>query len=157
VFPGDLLKTAIYLANSTTGKPRQADLRRAVSTTYYAMFHTLAKSCADLIIGSASAQRSNAAWTQVYRALDHGLAKQACSNNKTIANFPQKIQDFANQFVQMQIKRHKADYDPDDRPFKSAVMNDISIVETIIKEFQKVPIKDRRAFATWVIFKRPRS
>ncbi len=35
----------------TAGQPSQEALRRAVSTTYYAMFHALTTSNADLIVG----------------------------------------------------------------------------------------------------------
>ena len=36
---------------SASGRPRQAMLRRAVSTTYYATFHALCQSNADASIG----------------------------------------------------------------------------------------------------------
>lgn len=73
----DLLETARKLANANQRRPKQADLRRAVSTAYYAVFHALAHECADRFIGTGD-QRSEAAWTQVYRALEHGFAaKQA--------------------------------------------------------------------------------
>jgi hypothetical protein len=117
------------------------------------MFHCLAKCCADLLVGSASAKRSDAAWAQVYRALAHGTAKDACLQQKTIVKFPKHIQDFADRFVTMQIKRHAADYDPQGRYFKSSVLNDIAAAEAAMRNFSKAPEKDRRAFATWVLFK----
>jgi uncharacterized protein (UPF0332 family) len=151
--PRDFIKTAEDLLDSTTGKPRQSNLRRATSTAYYALFHTLAKSCADLMVGGDGAVRSEAAWGQVYRALEHAFAKNACKNSTLISQFPKEIQDFANMFVQMQEKRHRADYDPNEKFLKSAVANDISGVEVAIDDFYKAPISDRRAFATLVLFK----
>jgi hypothetical protein len=53
----------------------------------------------------------------------------------------------------MQKKRHDADYNPNARIFKSAVLDDISIVETTINAFNGAPPKDRRAFAAWVLLK----
>jgi uncharacterized protein (UPF0332 family) len=153
VLPRDLLLTAADLVNSSKGKPRQAHLRRAVSTAYYAMFHTLAQCCADLLIGGPGSKRSKPAWSQVYRALEHGFAKSACSNKMILAKFPQEIQDFANMFVQMQIKRHDADYNPTIKVFKSAILTDISIVNAAIKDFDTAPLEDRRAFAALVMFK----
>jgi uncharacterized protein (UPF0332 family) len=132
----------------------QAYLRRAMSTAYYALFHTLAQCCADLLIGSAGANRSKPAWNQVYRALDHGFAKQACQNKQMIAKFPKEIQDFANMFVMMQIERHDADYDPDQRLFKSAVLNNIAACEAVMTDFTNAPVKDRRAFAALVLLKK---
>ena len=153
VFPRDLLAAAKDLANSSKGKPRQAQLTRAVSTAYYAMFHTLARCCADLLIGGPRSSRSIPAWTQVYRAVDHNSAKTACTNKSVIQKFPQEIQNFANLFVEMQKKRHDADYNPNARVFKSAVLDDISIVEITINAFNGAPPKDRRAFAAWVLLK----
>ena len=153
VRPRDLLDAAKHLADYDQGKPKQAYLRRAVSTTYYAMFHALARCCADLIIGGSRAERSKAAWTQVYRALEHGAAKNACLNKSIVAKFPQRVQDFANSLVTMQNKRHEADYHPNATVFKSAVLADIAAVELVIEQFEACPIKDRRAFAALVLFK----
>jgi len=85
------------------------------------------------------------------------MAKNACNNKDLLARFPQDIQDFANHFVQMQIKRHNADYDPDEKFYKSAVTLDLFITDLIIHAFNRVPIKDRRAFAAFVLLKQPRS
>lgn len=51
--PLDFLETARDLATSSARRPRQTNLRRAVSTTYYALFHCLAKCCADMVVGGA--------------------------------------------------------------------------------------------------------
>lgn len=150
--PRDLLKTSRELLEVAHGKPRQANLLRATSTAYYAMFHTLARTCADLLIGGAGSERSKSAWHQVYRALEHGHARNCCKNGK-LCLFPKEIQDFANIFVSMQAKRHKADYDPHEKVFKSAVQTDLDLVDTVIDGFQSVPLKDRRAFAAFVLFK----
>lgn len=153
MLPDDLLKTAERLVDSGPGKPKQSDLRRAVSTTYFAMFHTLAKCCADVVVGSSGSQRSPEAWQQVYRALEHGFAKNSCSNKMMMSKFPREIQDFAHAFVEMQIKRHQADYDPNEKFFKSAVLVDIGLIELIIQSFKRAALKDKRAFAVLVLLK----
>jgi hypothetical protein len=38
--------------------------------------------------------------------------------------------------------------------YKSAALANIAIVETVIKEFSNVPIKHRRAFIAWMMFKK---
>jgi hypothetical protein len=53
----------------------------------------------------------------------------------------------------MQLKRHDADYNPDGTVFKSAVVTDVSTVEAAIDGFNKAPLKDRRAFAAFVLVK----
>jgi hypothetical protein len=152
--PRDLIATARDLiVVSGRHKPRQSNLHRATSTAYYAMFHTLARSAADLMIGGTRARRSDGAWKQAYRALDHGTVKNACGRSDTLIKFPQAIQDFADTFVTLQEKRHTADYDPDARALKSEVTLDIALAAKAIADFDAVPAKDRRAFAAFVIFK----
>jgi hypothetical protein len=152
VKPLDLLATADVLLKAGNGKPTQSNLRRALSTAYYALFHCLARDCADTLLGGVGANRSQPAWRQTYRALDHGTAKAAC-RRQIMTEFPQSIVDFANLFHAMQIKRHEADYDPDTRLYKSDVVNDVALVRQAIIKFKIQPIKDRRAFCVHVLFK----
>lgn len=126
--------------------------RRAVSACYYALFHCLARECADLLIGGAGSGRSEEAWRQTYRALEHGYAKNQCSAAQG-KGFPSSIENFAIIFRTMQIKRHDADYDPRARFVKSGVHGDIIIVESAITSFLSSPKRDRRAFCAWVILK----
>ena len=68
--------------------------------------------------------------------------------------FPEEIEDFGNLFVTMQAKRHQADYDPSERFYKSSTKQDIDQVEDVIERFVACPVKDRRAFAAFVLFKK---
>ena len=47
--------------------------------------------------------------------------------------FPPEIRRFANQFIDMQNKRHRADYDPNETLFKSGVVLDIEASENAIR------------------------
>jgi len=95
------------------------------------------------------------AWRQVYRSLEHGFAKKACSDKRVLRKFPQNVQNFANSFATMQEKRHSADYDPAaPTVLKSDVVQDIQMAERVLTDFRDVPIKDRRAFAAHVLLKR---
>ena len=141
------------MLNTGLGRPRQSNLRRAISTVYYAMFHCLAKCCADTIVGGRGATRSAKAWTQAYRALDHGKAKNRCANQKTLKAFPKPIADFAYQFVALQRKRHKADYAPAERytTTKTEVIRDLDNARGLIQGFEGVDRKHRRAFAVYLL------
>lgn len=151
----ELLATARASLGSKA-KPSQACLRRATSTAYYALFHCLARAGADLLIGSPGANRSRHAWTQTYRALEHGHAKGQCENRSVVGKFPKAIEDFANAFVTLQKKRHSADYNPDARFLKSSVLSDIQLAEDAIMAFKNEKISDRRAFCAWVLFRVPK-
>ena len=54
----------------------------------------------------------------------------------------------------MQEKRHRADYDPDQKFFKSEVLQDVGLCEDVIDRFMKAPKKDRQAFAAYCLFKK---
>ena len=51
----------------------------------------------------------------------------------------------------MQAKRERADYDPEGTFDKSVVLQDVDLAEMAISQFAKVPLKDRRAFAVYVL------
>jgi hypothetical protein len=59
-------------------------------------------------------------------------------------------------FVQMQEKRHRADYDPNERLYKSAVSEDIKAARAAIDAFHTVEMRHRRAFAAYAMLKKPR-
>ena len=148
--PRDLIATARGLTAISRRRPSQANLRRAVSTAYYAMFHCLAGAAADLLIG----RRRSPAWHQVYRALEHGSAKNACRNKQAMQGFPPEIQDFAEAFTALQKARHQADYALDVRYDKSDVLVAIDRAENAIVQFEQADIQHRRGFAAHVLFRR---
>jgi len=116
------------------------------------MFHALCRNCADCLIGSNGADRSNPAWVQTYRAVEHGYAKSKCKDG-ILSKFPKDIEDFASVFVEAQEARHTADYDPEAKFTRSEALTLIAKAEEAIKSFSKVGIKDRRAFSALVVLK----
>lgn len=151
--PSDLLDTAYVLLSSAGGKPTEASLRRAVSSAYYALFHCLSRECADLLIGGSGSDRSDAAWRQVYRALEHGPAKTKCRKQEAIRKFPVEIQIYASTFVELQEKRHSADYDSLAQVTESNVGASINAAGFAISVFESAPAKHRRAFCAYILFK----
>ena len=150
VNPHDLMEVARALTESGHAPPTQARLRRAVSTAYYAMFHCLAASAANLFIGT----ERNPAWHRTYRALEHGRARTACRQAQAMPEFPVEIRDFADAFVVLQIERQKADYALDTAVYRqSDVLDYIVSAEQAISRFEKVDMAARRAFAAHVLFR----
>lgn len=152
--PHDLLSSAEILVSSNRNRPSQVNLRRATSAAYYAMFHCAARCCANSFIGGNGSARSNSAWKEVYRSLDHNGLKTACKNTHILQRFSTDIQDFASLIITMQGKRHEADYDPFSRFLKSAVEADVKMVRTAIEKFETQPLKDKRAFCAHILFKK---
>ena len=145
-----MIEAARILVEFGDSPPTQARLRRAVSTGYYAMFHTLAESAADLFIGT---ERSPA-WHRAYRALEHGRAKSACRQGQVMREFPAAIRDFAKAFAVLQIERQQADYALDAPAYdKSDVLGHIASAEQAISRFQQADVEARRGFAAHVLFR----
>jgi len=156
VKPLDLIDAAGDLLKLSHGRPSQACLRRAQSTVYYALFHCLARECADLLVCAAGMAHSREAWSRTYRALEHGHAKAQCENLGAMAKFPSGIREFANAFAALQKKRHEADYDPFGRFSKTVVQEDIRAAERVIEGFKGAGVVERRAFCVWVLLRAPR-
>ena len=124
-------------------------MNRAVSTAYYALFHTLARLCADTIAGTGKT-RSNTAWLQTYRALAHGFAKNACAQAHK-KSFSAEIVRFADAFVELQRLRHDADYDPTKTFKRSDVLLQIERAERAVLDMRTAPRPDLRAFVALVL------
>ena len=148
--PRDLMETARRLAQPGAAQPTQADLRRAVSTAYYALFHCLAATAADLLTGSERSPE----WHQVSRALEHGKAKRACQQQRAMQAFPMEIRSFAKAFVELQGARHEADYALEGQYLKPDVLAIITRAEEAIDRFEQADVRHRRSFAIHVLFKR---
>ena len=147
----DLLVSAEQQLPAGRGRPLQTHLRRAVSTVYYALFHSLAQCCADTLIGKTL--RRTRAWNLAYRSLSHGRAREACGQKRLLRSFPQEIQSFADLLVDLQKERHTADYDPAQVFFKSDVVGQLRTARLIVERFEAANVRDRRAFAAHILFR----
>ena len=133
------------------GRPQQMQLRKAVSAAYYAMFHALAASNADTLIGASPQFRRLPAWTQAYRALEHGFAKGRMQSGLTI--FAPAIQNFGRVFTDLQNWRHLADYSPNAEFRRSQTLRIIDRAEAAIIAFEAADPTERKAFAAHVLFR----
>lgn len=108
----DLLTQAGELLHKNEQNSNQADLRRAVSSAYYAIFH--------LLISEAALNWSRESSRDAFgRMFDHGLMRKASQRILDSRLFPfdgedptlvQNLRTVAQAFVQLQDKRHLADY-----------------------------------------------
>jgi hypothetical protein len=77
--PDHLFEQADRLISARSGgAPRQADLRRAISTVYYAVFHTIVTAAADDFLGRA--QRATTRYALLYRSVDHPHLRRLCED-----------------------------------------------------------------------------
>ena len=82
-----------------------------------------------MLAGATRRSRNQAAWEQIYRALEHGHVKNQCNNQSIMAGFTPSVQQFGRHFVDMQRRRHYADYAPDTDYRRSDVMRFIDETE----------------------------
>lgn len=124
----DLLEQARHLANREPKRPKQASLRRAVSTAYYALFHLL--TTAAVANWRNIRQRSALA-----RTFNHSTMREACkqTNDK---NFPnansanvRHLKRIANIFMQLRQQRETADYDNSKRWTRTEVLSQIDMAQ----------------------------
>ena len=148
---GALLAAARCLLRAAPQAQDSAYARRAVSTAYYAMFHCLARIGADRL-GNGRAVRLRPATRQVvYRALQHGRARQRCRNRRLIAAYPEAVRGFAEHFADVQADRHRADYDPAASVSVSEARRSVDTAERLIQAFQNAPEADLRDFALRIL------
>jgi uncharacterized protein (UPF0332 family) len=153
----DLLEQAVRLANVDAKKPKQANLRRAVSSAYYALFHLVVDEACRLQIGS---HHNQARYRQVLgRAFAHVVMKVACKSfggaklKKGVAKglpsgfaIPAEIRELAETFVELQELRHVADYDLTDRFKRSNVLLLVNLVERRVQAFTQLASSDEKRF-----------
>jgi hypothetical protein len=95
----------------------EADLRRGVSTAYYALFHLLVHEAMARIVADPTLR------SRVGRSLEHAKMKQVCQEYsgativagvltvKAGVAIPTQLRDIGTAFVDLQQARHDADYD----------------------------------------------
>ena len=150
----DLLDIAGRLAAGNSGNPpSQTDLRRAISSDYYALFHAVAQSNADTLVGDDPTDRDQLAWRQAYRALEHGYARQRCQQAQRDPRFSPAVQQLARYFGLIQTLRSRADYDPDETFAQQEVQSAITQTGQRIAAFRATPARERRAFAVFILMR----
>jgi uncharacterized protein (UPF0332 family) len=160
--PEHLFQQALKLTESDTGRPRQADLRRAVSSAYYGLFHAVATAASDRFIGTSG--RSSARYELVYRSIDHNRLRALCDEiaNQSVQSrfvphggFGTDLKVFATAVIDLYRMRHDADYNPSIDVTRSEVRLLIAAAQNAFAGFEAASAEQREAFLTLLLF-RPR-
>ena len=139
----DLIEQAEHLAKREPTKPRQASLRRAVSTAYYAVFHMLIGDAALKLVPNSPVWLRD----QARRAFTHGEMRNACEvfskspkaySHLLIAPLETELQSIATAFIRLQQIRHAADYDLSQTLDRVAVLEAIALAKTAMSDWNKV-------------------
>jgi hypothetical protein len=144
----DMIHVAWLLLSAGSEETAQARARRAVSTGYYALFHALAASNADVLV---EAPVPDPNWLRAYRALDHRTAKTVLDRLRK-TTLVESVRFFAEASVELQEKRHMADYDPIAFDIESAALLVLQATQAN-QQFKLVSRGDRLDLATKLLFK----
>ena len=137
----------------TTHPRSSAARRRAVSTAYYAAFHSLARVCADELLPEA--ERASSDYERVYRALEHGTLKTAFQVEKSPLRQNASLRRIGELIVPLRSERFRADYLPPVRGvFTRTKAEDLlAQARSIVQELARLSPADRRSLATHLLFK----
>jgi uncharacterized protein (UPF0332 family) len=158
--PEHLIELAQQEIHSQSTRPRQAVLRRAVSTSYYAVFHGLLQQVA----GSFVPDRSWKAHVLFYRALEHTKTRERCRRAGQnplpkeeaaffeFPRFPEELRFFADSFVDLQRLRHSCDYDPEFVLAKSEAQEAVASAQETLIRLRNADPESRRLFLAYLLF-----
>lgn len=152
-----LLEQAAQLASADPNRPRQANLRRAVSASYYGLFHFLVDQSCGAALGRAPA---DAPYRRVLaRSFEHSAMKVACQSFgsgtlkeviqrslPTTYSIDEQTRQIATAFIQLHELRHSADYDLTRSFSRAEVAAAIDLAKTSIQEFEAGDIGQERRF-----------
>ena len=150
----DLLEAAELLLSGPAGRPKQAMLKRSVSTAYHAIFHALAYNNVDALVGWG--MRSSQYWetvSPVYRLIEHGPARNALARIPKTHVQAVAFLRIASAFIELQKQRMLADYDPKPAFTMPEVRELIAVEREAIIELRALPRDDRRFLASQIIAK----
>ena len=129
--------------------PSHEHVRRAASNAYYAVFHSLAQSNATALIGPPTNPTTAAAWSRIYRGLDHTTARRELQRNRRELSL--QAQDFTDAFADLQHHRHLTDYDPDAVITVNDAATHLERAESAILGFAEVTLDERVHIATFTL------
>jgi hypothetical protein len=144
------------------GPPRQVDIMRAISAAYYGVFHATITAAADQFVGVT--KRSTSQYALVYRSVDHGWLRTLCEEVKKSTltakyaphapsnGFGPNIVAFSAAVLELQEKRHAADYDPMIRVKSSDAILAVRTARAALSRFKKASSTRRKAFLSLLLF-----
>lgn len=160
--PDHLLEQAERLvAAPPAGPPRQVDLRRAVSSAYYALFHATLTALADEVVGVL--HQNTLRYALVHRSVDHRAIKELCLTLSKRAPpakyapfapagfFGRDFLVFAGTFAALQEERHRADYDVGARYRMSNARAAIAQSRSGLAAFRNLPAPQKKMFLTLLL------
>jgi hypothetical protein len=163
--PEGLLEQAQHLVKREPKRPKQASLRRAISTAYYALFHLL---ISEAVLNWRRAEDR----AELARMFEHTHMRSICTNKRDELNkgFKKKagrpnqeeavkrnLHRVVNTFVQMHEQRELADYDYSSNWTRTDVLPKVEGVAAAFKGWKAIRNEDiAQAFLFTLLYKKRR-
>lgn len=141
------------------GQPRNANLRRAVSAAYYALFHSLALAMAEHLLPEGSREERYA----LTRSVTHDAIRVVCQWVTQRGSLPshasqvvdraaanQDLVDVASAYVELREARHEADYDHLAAFNKPRTLNLVDLARDAVEKLALARDGDPEAFQSFV-------
>lgn len=156
----DLLKQARDLAIHERRRPKDASVRRSISTAYYALFHFLLDEATRILIGTT--EKDKPLRHSLSRCFQHGSMKEACRYisditasykaasaayapfAKSLVTHSKDLQMVARTFHGLQEHRHRADYDLRTAYTRTDALKSVTDVEQAVKAWHRIKSADPR-------------
>jgi uncharacterized protein (UPF0332 family) len=160
-----LFEQADKLIAPRAGRPLQADVRRAIAAAYYGIFHAAITKAVDQFIGATN--RGQSRYGLAYRSVDHKWLRELCKevqkttlSSRTRAYAPSSgfganTRAFAEAVIELQDRRHAADYDVMLRMNRSDAALAVATARAALARFDEATQQERLAFLSLLLF-RPR-
>lgn len=161
----DLIALAHQIVRLNKGKPQQAQLRRALSTAYYAVFHFLIEKATHHVVGGAHKRTSLRAFLS--RGVPHERLKKFCKEISqkrwpsivkervgpgVMPGGPsQALMQIADSFVSLQEHRIDADYSVTKRFSRTAVIIELGKADALMNNWGKLPNTYEKDFFLYLI------
>ena len=130
------------------GLPRQVDVRRAISVAYYALFHCIVTTVADEFVGRVN--RTSKRYSLVYRNVDHGKIRSLCGSLPGASG--DALREFGAAVIELQGRRHTADYDPEKLFRTLDVVFAVSRARQALSAFDRITGEERVLFLKRLAF-----
>ena len=147
--PADLLEQAKMLTALDPRRPKQVNLRRAISAAYYAVFHLLTSDATALFVRDDLELA-----TRFNRAIDHKDILKASRNfaagklpkilprNDDILTLPRKLIQVAEAVAGLQEARHESDYNLSRRFSRNEAIGFVNTADSAYKAWAEVKQSD---------------
>ncbi len=142
----DMLDHAKFLAVHDPRKPKQANLRRAISAAYYAVFHMLTSDASAIFVKEPSLRASfkriysHAEMSKVAKRVRAGDLPRRVPAKGIIV--PPKLRNVAEAFVELQEARHEADYNAEEVFVREDAIKHIARAEAAFADWRAIRSHD---------------